>query len=190
MRGASGWEIRRSASLTPTVSGRWRRCRIIFWPVGLPWRRVGLERSDEGPAVRSERRATRFTGAFLGQVVKRGRVRLRRWTVAGGALCDLDLDLRKAEIDEHRTALTVLVAFGNVDVYVPEHVNVTVTGLAVRGHRREWGEDVERAHSPDLSVRVISLFGTVDLWRVPADMPADYGEILRQMRARQRERPP
>lgn len=152
--------------------------------------RVGLEHSDEAPGVRSNRRATRFTGAFLGRVVKRGRVRLRRWTVAGGALCDLDLDLRKAEIDEQRTALTVLVGFGNVDVYVPEHVNVTVTGLALGGHRREWGQDVERPHSPDLSVRVISVFGTVDVWRVPADMPGDYGQILRQMGARQRELPP
>jgi hypothetical protein len=66
-----------------------------------------------------------------------GRINLRRWTVAGGAFCDLDLDLRKAEIHGQRTALTVLIGFGNVDVYVPENVNVTVSGLGVDGHRRE-----------------------------------------------------
>jgi hypothetical protein len=59
-------------------------------------------------------------------VVERGRLRLRRWTVAGGALCDVDLDLRQAQIQGWRTALTVLVGLGNVDVYVPENVNVTV----------------------------------------------------------------
>jgi hypothetical protein len=152
--------------------------------------RAGLPATDELPATRPKRRATRFTGALLAHVVKRGRLNLRRWTVAGGALCDIDLDLRKAEIHGQRTALTVLVVLGNVDVYVPENVNVAVSGLAVGGHRRDWGEDVERPQSPAISVRVISLFGTVDVWRVPADMPADYGEIARGLRARQRELPP
>ena len=110
--------------------------------------------------------------------------------VAGGALCDVDLDLRQAQIQGRRTALTVLVGFGNVDVYVPENVNVTVSGLAVGGHRREWGTDIERPNSPEISVRAISLFGTVDVWRVPADMPGDYGEITRRLQARQRELPP
>jgi hypothetical protein len=86
--------------------------------------------------------------------------------------------------------LTVLVGFGNVDVYVPENVNVAVSGVAMGGHRREWGADVERRGSPEISVRVMSLFGTVDVWRVPRDMPGDYGEIFRQLQARQRELPP
>jgi len=152
--------------------------------------RSGLPATDELPATRPKRRATRFTGALLGHAVKRGRLNLRRWTLAGGALCDLDLDLRKAEIHGQRTAVTVLVALGNVDVYVPENVNVTVSGLVLGGHRRDWGEDVERSQSPEISVRVVSLFGTVDVWRVPADMPGDYGEITRGLQARQRELPP
>ena len=152
--------------------------------------RSGLPATDGLPATRPRRRATRLTGAVLAHVVKRGRLNLRRWTVAGGALCDIDLDLRNAEIHGQRTALTVLVGLGNVDVYVPENVNVTVTGLSVGGHRREWGEDIERPRSPEISVRVISIFGTVDVWRVPADMPGDYGEITRRLQARARELPP
>jgi len=151
--------------------------------------RSGLPETAELPTARPKRRATRFTGALLAHVVKRGRLNLRRWTVAGGVLCDVDLDLRKAEIHGQRTALTVLVGLGNVDVYVPENVTVTVSGLSVGGHRREWGEDVERPQSPEISVRVIALFGTVDVWRVPADMPGDYGEITRRLQARQRELP-
>ena len=58
------------------------------------------------------------------------------------------------------------------------------------GHRREWGEDVERRGSPEISVRAISLFGTVDVWRVPAEMVGDYGEIFRQLQGRQQELPP
>jgi hypothetical protein len=86
--------------------------------------------------------------------------------------------------------LTVFVGLGNVDIYVPEKINVTVSGVGVGGHRREWGEDVERPDSPEISVRVISLLGTVDVWRVPPDMPGDYGEIFRQLQERQRELPP
>jgi hypothetical protein len=152
--------------------------------------RSGLPETEQLPVPRSRRRATRFTGALLAHVVKRGRLMLRRWTVAGGAFCDVDLDLRQAQIQGRRTALTVLVGMGNVDVYVPENVNVTVSGIAVVGHRREWGADVERPNAPEISVRVISLFGTVDVWRVPADMPGDYGEIIRALQDRQRELPP
>lgn len=151
--------------------------------------RLGLPSSQE-PVVRSGRRATRLSAALFGKVVKRGRIKLRRWTVAGGAFCDVDLDLRQAEIDGERTTVTVLVGFGNVDVYVPENVNVTVTGVTLVGHRREWGSDVERPGSPEISVRALSLFGTVDVWRVPAHMAGDYGEIFRQLEARQAELPP
>jgi hypothetical protein len=58
--------------------------------------RSGLPATEHLPVPRSQRRATRFTGALLAHVVKRGRLRLRRWTVAGGAFCDVDLDLRSA----------------------------------------------------------------------------------------------
>lgn len=142
--------------------------------------RSGLP-ADEPPAVPARRRATRVTAGILGHVVKRGRVRLGRWTLAGGALCDVDLDLRKAQIRHGKTAVAILVGLGNVDVYVPENVNVTVTGLAVGGHRREWGEDLGRPGAPAISVRALSIFGTVDVWRVPADMPDDHQEVIRRL---------
>ena len=152
--------------------------------------RLGLPSPERLPEGRSHRSATRLTGVLFGKVVKRGRITLRRWTVAGGAFCDVDLDLRQAEIQAQRTTLTVVVGLGNVDVYVPENVNVTVSGVTIGGHRREWGEDIERRGAPAISVRAISLLGTVDVWRVPANMPGDYGEIFRQLQGRQRELPP
>ena len=152
--------------------------------------RLGLPSPERLPEGRSHRRATRLTGVLFGKVVKRGRITLRRWTFAGGAFCDVDLDLRQAEIQAQRTTLTVLVGLGNVDVYVPENVNVTVSGVTIGGHRREWGEDIEQRGAPAISVRAISLLGTVDVWRVPANMTGDFGEIFRQLQGRQRELPP
>jgi hypothetical protein len=152
--------------------------------------RTGLPSREEASAVEHRRRATRLTGALLSHVVKRGRLKLGRWTVTGGALCDIDLDLRKAEIGGQKTAVSVLVVLGNVDIYVPENVNVIVTGVAIGGHRREWGKDLDLPGEPEITVRAASLFGTVDVWRVPADMPSDYGEVTRELQKRHRELPP
>ena len=68
----------------------------------------------------ARRKRARFTAALLGKVVRRGRFRLRRWTLAASVSGDLDLDLRDASVEEAQAAVTVFAAFGNVDIYVPE----------------------------------------------------------------------
>ena len=142
-----------------------------------------------GGVAPPRRKPTRLTVAFFGRVVRRGRLRLRGWTGAVGAFADVDLDLREAEIDAPQTAVTILVAFGNVDVYVPEGVNVDVRGLTVFGHRREWGRDVARADAPTVHVRALGFVGTVDVWRVPHQMRGSYSEIFRQLQEQQRQLP-
>jgi hypothetical protein len=86
---------------------------------------------------RPGRKAARFTAAVFGHVVRRGRVRVGPWALATSAFADLDLDLREASMDRPRTAVTVLAAFAHVDIYVPEGVNVDVSGLTIFGHRRD-----------------------------------------------------
>ena len=140
-------------------------------------------------ATRPRRRPARLTAAVLGHVTRRGRFRLRRWTLAASAFGDLDLDLREATIDGPETAVTALIAFGNADIYVPEGVSVDVTGMTILGHRREWGRDTSRADAPVVRVRALGCFGTVDVWRVPRDMRGSYGEIFRQLEERQRQLP-
>ena len=140
-------------------------------------------------AARSRRKPARFTAALFGHVARRGRIRLRGWTVAASSLGDLDFDLREATIDHPQTAVTVLVAFGNADVYVPEGVNVDVSGITIFGHRREWGRDIGRPDAPAVHVRVLGCFGTVDVWRVPHDMHGSYSDIFRQLEERQRQLP-
>ena len=135
----------------------------------------------------SRRRGARFTTALLGHVARRGRLRLRGWTLAASAFGDLDLDLREATIDQRRTAVTVLAAFGNVDVYVPEGVSVDVGGITILGHRRDWGRDAGRPDAPVVHVRVLGLAGTIDVWRVPHDMRgSSYSDIFRELEGRQR----
>jgi hypothetical protein len=133
----------------------------------------------------SRRRPARFSAALLGRVVRRGRFRLRRWSVAASVFGDLDFDLRDATVDEERAAVTVLAVFGNVDLYVPEGVNVDVGGLTVFGHRRDWGRDAGQPDAPSIHVRIYGFAGTIDVWRVPHDLrDSTYREIIRTLHPR------
>jgi hypothetical protein len=138
----------------------------------------------------SSRKPARLTAAVLGSVVRRGRLRLRRRSLAASAFGDLDLDLREATIDQPHTTVTVLAICGNADIYVPEGVVADVSGLTILGHHRDWGRDVVRPDAPALHVRVLGCCGTVDVWRVPHDMRGSYSDIFRQLKERQRQGQP
>ena len=93
---------------------------------------------------------------------------MRRLGFAFVFLGDADLDLRQAELGSSVSSLTAFVLFGNIDLYVPEGVDVDLGGLTVFGHRREWGRDLHPVPgTPLLRVKVFSIFGTADVWRVP-----------------------
>jgi hypothetical protein len=158
------------AALGATVSAELQRVQQ-----DLPASAAGLSRS----------KPTRFTAALFGHVARRGRLRLRGWTVAASALGDLDFDLRDAAIDNPRTAVTILLALGNADVYVPEGINVEVGGLAVVGHLRDRGRDVATPGAPCIRVRVIGCCATVDVWRVPNDARGSYSDIIRLTKERE-----
>ncbi|MGC9961764.1 MAG: DUF1707 domain-containing protein [Acidimicrobiales bacterium] len=134
----------------------------------------------------SHRRPTRLTLAVFGHVVRRGRLRLRRRTTVASVFADIDLDLREASIESVQTSVHVVAIFGNVDVYVPEGIDVDVSGLTIFGHRRDWGRDVATSDFPTVHIRALGLFGTVDVWRVPNDVSGDYGKIIDKVRKRHR----
>jgi hypothetical protein len=141
-------------------------------------------------AAGPRRKPARFTAALFGRVVRRGRLRLRRWALATSVFGDLDFDLREATIDHRQTAVTVVAAFGNADVYVPEGVNVDVGGITIFGHRRDWGRDAGRPDAPTVHIRVLGFAGTIDVWRVPHDMHgSSYSDIFHQLEDRQRQLP-
>lgn len=141
-------------------------------------------------AAGSRRKPVRFTAALLGHAAQRGRLRLRGWAAAVSAFGDLDLDLREATIDRQQAAVTVVAAFGNVDVYVPEGVSVDVNGIAILGHRRDWGRDAGHPDAPRVRVHVLGVASTIDVWRVPPDMrSSSYSEIFHNLEDRQRQLP-
>jgi hypothetical protein len=138
----------------------------------------------------SRGKAVRFTVAVLGHIARRGRLRLRRWAFAASALGDLDFDLRDATTDEPQVTVAVLAAFGNVDIFVPEGVNVDVSGVVIFGHRRDWGREAGNQEAPAVHVRVIGLAATIDVWRVPHDLHrSSYSDIFRTLQGQPRQLP-
>ena len=122
---------------------------------------------DLPAAVGPRRRLQRFTPVVFGRARRTGRWPLPRRSFALVVVGDADLDLRQAELPGSVATITAFLLFGNVDLYVPEGIEVDLGGFAIVGHRREWGRDFPGA--PLLRVRVYSLFGTADVWRVPPE---------------------
>lgn len=135
-------------------------------------------------AAPSRRRAKHLTAVLFGNVERKGRWRLGRSSLAFVGFGNIDLDLRQAELAAPTASIVCFVLFGNIDVYVPEGVEVDVGGFTLFGHRRDWGEDpVPRAGTPLLRVRVYSLFGTADVWRVPRALAKlDFREVIKALR--------
>jgi Domain of unknown function (DUF1707) len=133
------------------------------------------------------RRPTRFTGVAFGSVERKGRWRLPRFSALVVVFGDADIDLRAARTDGRVITITALLVFGNADFYVPEGVDVELGGLTVFGHRREHGDDVEPAPgAPLVRIRVWSLFGTSDVWRLAADARGSFRELIKSVRERSR----
>jgi hypothetical protein len=135
----------------------------------------------------TRRRPARLTAAVFGHFVRRGRWRLGRWSWAASVFGDLDIDIREAQLDRSSATIVVTALFGNADVYVPEGVETDLTGLPVFGHCRSWGRETARAGAPILRVRVLGLFGTVDVWHVPAGTQGSFRDVIKRLRQQQKE---
>jgi hypothetical protein len=142
----------------------------------LPAESVALEQ-------RKRRRPKRFTGAVFASVERKGRWRLPRRAGLLVVFGDADIDLRKAEIGGPVVTITAFLLFGNADFYVPTGVDVDLGGLTVFGHRREHGVDEPTPDAPLVRVRVFSLFGTSDVWRIAPETRGGYRELIKSIRA-------
>jgi len=153
--------------------------------------RLGEDLPAAAAATGPARKPTRVTAGVFAHIVRRGRLRLRKHTFAFSVFADVDLDLRDARIDAAVTTVHVFALFGNVDVYVPEHVDTDVGGITVFGHRTEWGRDTAGPAAPSVRVNVFGVFGTADIWRVPTAVQGSYSAIIKHVRALTRgELPP
>jgi Domain of unknown function (DUF1707)/Cell wall-active antibiotics response 4TMS YvqF len=141
----------------------------------------------ELPPATVPARRRRFSMAVFGNVERRGRFRLGRRTYVLSTFADIDLDLRAAQLTEPETTVIAFALFGNVDVYVPEGVQVDVTGAVVFGHARDRGHDPPvHPGAPRIHIVLLGLFGTLDVWRLPRKAVGSYQELIRLAKRRHR----
>jgi hypothetical protein len=130
------------------------------------------------PAPR--RHPTTLTWVLFGDVERKGRWRLARSSRVVVGFGNADIDLRNAQIDDNDATITAFIAFGNADFYVPEGVDVDHGGLAIFGARGDHGSDVTPSpDAPLLRIRVFTLFGNSDLWRIPAGARGTLRELIK-----------
>lgn len=140
-----------------------------------------LPAASEGSA--RGRRPKRFTAVAFGSVERRGRWRVPRFTGLAVLFGDADIDLRDAEIHGRTVTISAVLLFGNADFYVTRSVDVDLGGFTFFGHRREHGDDRDLGpQAPLVRIRVLSLFGTSDVWRIPPGMSGTYRELIRAIR--------
>jgi uncharacterized protein DUF1707 len=149
---------------------------------------VDLPAAPSGAPPKERRRPKRLTGVVFGSVERKGRWRLARRALVLIGFGDANIDLRQAQLDSDVVTITAFVVFGNADFFVPEGVDVDLGGLTVFGHRGEHGDDVPAVHSgPFVRVRVFSLFGTSDVWRIPHGAQGTYGQLIKSVRRGQKQ---
>ena len=144
-----------------------------------------LVRDLPAVAAASRRRPTRFVLALFGSTARDGRVRVRRRVTCLMGFGNIDLDLRQATLEGDTISVLALGAFGAIDVYVPEGVEVDLHGFALGGHKRARGNDpLPRPGTPLVRVFAVSIFAGIDVWRVPLTWAQKtWREVIRGIRS-------
>jgi hypothetical protein len=135
--------------------------------------------------ARSRRRQTRLLFSIFSSSEQEGRIRVGRRVACLTTFGNVDLDLREATLEAEKTTIFAFGVFGTVDVYVPEGVEVDLSGLAFFGHKRAQGNDpLPQPGTPIVRVIAISLFAGIDVWRVPrAWAQRPWREVIRGIRS-------
>jgi hypothetical protein len=137
-----------------------------------------------GGIAPSRRRPTSFLFSIFGSSEREGRIRVQQRVSCLTVFGNIDLDLRQATLEGDVINIRTFGAFGAVDVYVPEGVEVDMRGLALFGHARAQGNDTPpRAGTPLVRVTAVSLWAGIDVWRVPHEWSQrKWREVIRGIR--------
>ncbi len=133
------------------------------------------------PAPASRKPPVRWFVAIMGGSRRRGRFRtasqLNSLAIMGGD----EIDLRDAEIDGGVLTLNLYAIMGGSTIYLPDTVDVEISGFAIMGGNEERGPDSRpRPGAPVVHIKSFSLMGGNTIWRLP---PQARGLPLKESRA-------
>ncbi len=144
-------------------------------------------------AIPQTRKPVRWMVAIMGGSHRRGRFRavgsVNSVSIMGGD----EIDLREAEIEGGELTLNMFALMGGATVYVPDSVELEVSGFSLMGGNTELGSQRSpRPGAPVIHVRSWNLMGGATIYRLP---PQARGLGLKEARrlakaARRGELPP
>ena len=128
------------------------------------------------PGVR--RNAVRWMVAVMGGSRRRGRFRLHGAVNVVAIMGGDDIDLRDAELDGGQVTLNLIAIMGGSNIYVPDSVDVEVSGFSLMGGDNECGaQQPPRPGAPVVHIRSYNLIGGNNIYRLP---PTARGLSLKQ----------
>jgi hypothetical protein len=144
-------------------------------------------------SIPQTRKPVRWMVAIMGGSHRRGRFRavgsVNSVSIMGGD----EIDLREAEIEGGELTLNMFALMGGATVYVPDSVELEVSGFSLMGGNTELGSQRSpRPGAPVIHVRSWNLMGGATIYRLP---PQARGLGLKEARrlakaARRGELPP
>jgi predicted membrane protein len=104
----------------------------------------------------------RWIVSVFGDITRRGSWPSRDRFSPVAVFGDIDLDFREATVPPGRLAINAVAPFGNIDVLVPDGVQVDVGGFTLFGSKKvAVGEATATGSGAAIRVRGFSLFGSV-----------------------------
>jgi hypothetical protein len=120
----------------------------------LPVRRADV---PSVPTARSHRMVSVFA-----DVRRSGWWRAQGTVVPMTLFGDVELDLREAAVPAGEVEIRAIAPFGDIDVVVPDGVEVELTGFSVFGRKRvDVRSAASAASAPVVRVRAVTVFGSV-----------------------------
>jgi hypothetical protein len=111
------------------------------------------------PAARADRE---WVVAVMGDSKRQGRWRVERPLAALAVMGDVVLDLRGAEVPHGEVDVTATAVMGDVKIYVPDGVDVQLSGIAVMGDKKVAVREAPAGQpSPKVVVKATVVMGDV-----------------------------
>lgn len=127
-----------------------------------------------------QRKISRWFVAIMGGSTWRGRRRLARRVNIVAIMGGDTIDLREAVIEGRELVINVFSLMGGPDIYLPDSIDVEVTGTSIMGGNDERGSTRQpRPGSPLIHIRSFNLMGGANIWRLPAETS---GKSLKEAR--------
>jgi hypothetical protein len=135
--------------------------------------------TDDLPALAEDRTAaeqpvrrrkpSRWYFAIMGGSTRRGKRRLSGRLNVVSIMGGDEIDLREAEIEGGELTINAFSLMGGSNVYVPDAVEVELSGPAIMGGNEERGSStLPRAGAPVIQIRSFAIMGGLTVWRLPA----------------------